>query len=398
MHVVLLAAEYPPAPGGVGDYTSQLAAALRANGVRVDVLTIEKGNMVRYAAPETGQQREQRHFVAAARGGWGWQFWPALIRVLDELRPDVLHIQYQTGAYRMHPAINLLPWRLRALPGRPRVVVTFHDLLEPYLFPKAGPLRRLATTRLAADSDAVIVTNAADHARLAAMLAARKTSPHLVPIGSNIPVAPPEGYERAAWRARLGLAPSELVIAYFGLLSPNKGADLLLTALVSLPARLLIIGGEATAPQDQAFAQRFASRVSELGLTARVLFTGHVAPERVSGHLMAADIVALPFRDGASFRRGSLLAALAHGCALVTTQPTDAVAMAQLRHNEQALLVPPDDAGALAAALARLAADPSLRERLGAAGRTLAAAFSWPAIAKDHGLIYLSGLFLLDTV
>jgi hypothetical protein len=51
-----------------------------------------------------------------------------------------------------------------------------------------------------------------------------------------------------------------------------------------------------------------------------------------------------------------------------------------VRRNEQALLVPPRDSEALAAALAHLLRDPVLRERMGRSGRERAAQFGWENI------------------
>src|SRR5436190_14529464 len=110
----------------------------------------------------------------------------------------------------MHPAINFLPWRLRRRRHQPPVVVTAHDLLPPYLFPKAGPLRQWVTRRLLADADAVVVTNQDDFERVrgwgisAGGWGSRAAShppspiphpPALISIGSNIAVAPPEHYD-----------------------------------------------------------------------------------------------------------------------------------------------------------------------------------------------------------
>jgi glycosyltransferase involved in cell wall biosynthesis len=268
--------------------------------------------------------------------------------------------------------------------------VTFHDLLEPYLFPKAGPARRWVTARLARDADAVVATNSADLATLARLVA---SSPHAaplahIPIGSNIPVAPPPGYSRERWRAGLGVAPGELLVAYFGLLAASKGMDLLVEALAALagPWRLLIVGGAATAPHDVAHAEAVRARISALGLAGRVTETGHVTAAEVSGHLLAADLAALPFRDGASFRRGSLLAALAHGCPLITTTPADPADEAAL--GAAALLVPPGDPAALRAAIAHLGADPAARKASATAGPPLAAQFSWDGIARQHEELY----------
>jgi glycosyltransferase involved in cell wall biosynthesis len=393
MHILFVTGEYPPAPGGIGDYTQQLAAALCDRDHTVDVLTIQAGELIYYTMmPDSADQRQ----VLGPARGWGWGLWPALHSAIKRLRPDVLHIQYQTGAYAMRPAINLLPWRLRSLGQPPLIAVTFHDLLEPYLFPKAGPLRRWVSLRLARDADLVIATNQPDHDQLSAYrqptAAKSDRSLALIPIGSNIALTPPTGYSRAGRRAELGLAPGSLLIAYFGLLSASKGADLLVEALAPLPeAHLLIIGGEASAPPDRAFAQQLAARIAALGLGGRITQTGHLSPPEVSANLLAADIVALPFRDGASFRRGSLLAALAHGCAVITTAPTDSVTAARLRDGEHVMLIPPSSGPALSAALAKLAAEPALRSRLGAGGQTLAASFSWPTIAQGHEQIYRSG-------
>jgi hypothetical protein len=77
-----------------------------------------------------------------------------------------IHLQYQTGAFGMHPAINLLPQRLRRLRSRPCIVVTAHDLRLPYLFPKGDRLRTWVTQRLFDDADMLIVTNDDDLRRV----------------------------------------------------------------------------------------------------------------------------------------------------------------------------------------------------------------------------------------
>ncbi len=424
MRIALLSGEYPPQPGGVGDYTRRLGEALLARGHDVFVFTISDSRfqVLDLAHPDSNLQSA----ICNLQSDWGWRCWRAVIAALEQTRPDVLHIQYQTGAYGMRPAINLLPWRLRRLPGRPRIAVTAHDLLLPYLFPKAVWLRRWVTRRLLANADAVVVTNEADLTQLiddrrpmtndrrrSHLHAIRNTQyvksidPVLIPIGSNIAVAPPPGYERGAWRARLGVAGDDSLVAYFGLISRSKGLHVLLDALERLPPgfRLLVVGGAATQPQDRTYAAQIERQIDERGLSARVTITGHCDEQTVSAHLLAADIAALPFADGASFRRGSLLAALAHGVPTITTtddrRPTTddhtetsvisgqrSVVGGRLADGENVLLVPPEDAGALAAALARLAGDAMLRERLSASARALAAQFAWVTIAERHETLY----------
>lgn len=391
MHVALLSGEYPPQVGGVGDYTDQLAQALAAQGVRVSVITGAP------AAPHAPLTAQAGH-VWRVHSGWGWPSWREVFAAVAALAPDVLHIQYQTGAYGMHPAINLLPHRLQALPFTLPVCVTMHDLLEPYLFPKAHWLgmRQWVTRRLVQDATAVLATNPADAAALRQLRPAPASPPAIIPIGTNIAVAPPPAYQREAWRAQWGLSAHTPVIAYFGLASPAKGLSTLLDAVSLLPdAALLIIGG-APDPQHPAFAAQLQARLQALQASGRqIITTGHVAPPHVSAHLLAADVVALPFAAGASFRSGSLLAALAHGQPIVTTHPTAPPVSAdiapdfpRLMDGQNVLLVAPHDSVALAHALRRVLRDAALRAQLGHAAQQLAAHFTWPQIAAQHQALY----------
>jgi polysaccharide biosynthesis protein PslF len=329
MRIVLLSAEYPPTPGGVGDYTQALAITLAAYGEDVEIWTIRNG-MVCSLNPRTPDQLG----MPIAPASWGWDSWGAIRAGLRREMPDIFHIQYQTGAYAMHPAINLLPSRLRLDRECPQLVVTAHDLLLPYLFPKAGPFRNWMMQRLFDASDAAIVTNSEDLlATTGVPLPGTSPAPryhgrlqqpaHLIPIGSNITPMLPADYDRRAWRQTLGITAETTLIAYFGLISPSKGLDTLLDSLETLPQHitLLVIGGDSPAPQDRAHAEALRERIASGSLKGRVLITGHCPAHEVSAHLVAADLAALPFTDGASFRRGSLLAAMAHGLPVITTEP-----------------------------------------------------------------------------
>ncbi len=134
LRIGMVTGEYPPAEGGVGDFTARLSEALAAAGHRVHVLT---------ATAHAPAHEEQGDGLSIYRAisGWGWRCWHDLHTRATDLGCDVLNVQFQTAAYRMHPAIHLFPWWLRQR-GGPPVVVTFHDLRVPYLFPKAGALRR----------------------------------------------------------------------------------------------------------------------------------------------------------------------------------------------------------------------------------------------------------------
>ena len=395
MRVLLVTGEYPPMQGGVGDYTRELGLALVALGVEVHVLTAKA------AAP--GHLRPWRAAteptVHAIVPRWGWGVWRIMQETAQRLQPNIVHIQYQAAAYGMHPALNLVPMRLLQGQARPCLAVTFHDLRVPYLFPKAGPLRRWVILRLARAADAVITTNMTDFRSLQSAGGIKMLD--LIPIGSNIRAHPPSGYDRATWRARLGISPEEIVLCYFGFLNASKGGETLILTLAELvrrnvPARLLMIGGQvgASDPTNMAYLGRVRNLINYLGLTERVHWTGYVPEEEVSAYFLAADVCVLPYRDGASFRRGSLMAALAHGLPIVTTLPNEessaptAFHLPRLMDEENVLLVPPEDPSRTATAIQRLMIEPTLRERIRQGACKLAEAFRWEDIAARHVEVY----------
>ena len=397
MRIGLITGEYPPDQGGVGDFTHELGKALAALGCEVHVIT-SASRSTEHATPNTV-------IVHRSVRGWGWDCWRDIIRLHDTLHFDILNVQYQAAAYGMRPAINLLPGRLRAKRGsRPCTVVTFHDLKVPYLFPKAGRLRWWVNLALTRWSDAVIVTNAEDFSRLSPYSFIHSLS--LIPIGSNISPQPPADYDREACRAHWGLKLDDLLLSYFGFLNESTGGETLIRALARLVQRgydtrstsnlqspisniqLMMVGGKvgSSDPTNVAYLKKIEGLIEELGLTDRVIWTGYTPQPEVSANLLASDICVLPYCDGASFRRGSFMAALAHGLPTVSTRPR--VDMPELRHGENILLVPPDAPVALAEAIARLAADAELRRRLGEGAARLAQDFTWKKIAEKTEALY----------
>jgi glycosyltransferase involved in cell wall biosynthesis len=382
MRIGLVTGEYPPLEGGVGAFTEQLARALAARGHEAHVIT------TRRARPADAERKPSALFEPVDLGyallhprAGRWR-WPSLSTVADVvLRYDLelVNLQYQAAAYNMRAvAIHYLPWRLR---GVAPTVVTFHDLRVPYLFPKAGGLRTAAVRGLARRAAGVIATNAADEATLRDWGIATLRQ---IPIGSNIDAYEPNHVEIAEVRQGLGLGEDDVLLGYFGFLNETKGADTLIDALARLDSRhhLVFIGGQtgASDPQNnEAFLRGLRAQIERLGLAGRVHWTGFLAPGRVSAHLAAADLMVMPYRDGASLRRGTLMAVLAHGRPLVTTTP--AAPTPELRHGDNAWLVPPDDAAALAEAIAALAGDAAARARLGRGARELAGLFDWGRIA-----------------
>lgn len=373
MRIGIITGEYPPLEGGVGAYTQILARALADAGHDVFIFTSAQA-----------QEADSRLHLSAVMHKWGIGSLGKIRQWAAENHLDVVSVQYQTAAFAMSPWIHFIPDVLRMTP----VVTTFHDLRFPYLFPKAGRIRNGIVMHLARGSRGAIVTNTEDLQRL-------NTLPNvtLIPIGSNILQPPPADGEAAALRARMGASADDFLIAFFGLINHSKGLDVLLHALSLLrqrgtPTRLVIVGGSpgSSDPTNAAYLKDIQSQIERLSLTPYVHFTGFVSEADVAAWLVASDATALPFRDGASYRRGSLMAALHYGCAIITTTP--AVEVAAFEHGHNMLLVPLDDASALEAALEQLYQSPELRSTLRQGAAQLARQFEWPTIAAETAAFF----------
>jgi glycosyltransferase involved in cell wall biosynthesis len=359
--------------GGVGDFTRELACALARLGPEVHVITRTA------VGDEIDPSPLTLHPIIHH---WGWGAYRPLANLLRRLQLDVLNIQYQAAAYDLRPAINFLPWLKPLVTPRQRlsIIATFHDLKVPYLFPKAGPLRERVVTLLASKAAAAVVTNQGDERVLAERGVQRVVR---IPIGSNIAPVPLAEGDRNSWRVRLGMTAENCLLGFFGFFNARKGVETLIEALATLDDayQLLFIGGTVGSSDatNRAYAEQIKARIADLGLSQRVHYTGYVAPAEVSAAFAAIDLCVLPYADGISFHHGTLMAALAHGQAIISTRA--ALELAELVQGQNVWLVPPGDAHALAKAVTTLHADPVRRRRLALGAQQLATQFTWEKIA-----------------
>ncbi len=376
--------EFPPMRGGVGDYTRELGIALTHLGYEVHVIT-----HVRAHTADQDERVASHLHVHPIIPRWDSSALHLLIHAIRKIRPRIVHIQYQTAAYHMHPTINIFPWLLKR--GMPNLstAITYHDLREPYLFPKAGPLRRWITYFPARQVRWVIATNREDEA----LLRSKGIAAVRIPIGPNVHPVPVSAEEVQDWRRELGIPDRAATIGYFGFLNRSKGALELVRAVALLRERgqdvhLIMLGDPlgASDPTNQAYLEEVKQAVTNLGLDTRIHWTGFLDDRGLSLGFAACDVIALPYRDGASLRRGTLQAALVHGAAIVSTRPRVSEVGADLK--EAILTVEPQDPLALAQGIAALLNDPERARRLRERARALSHTFTWDKIAQRHAEVY----------
>jgi glycosyltransferase involved in cell wall biosynthesis len=186
--------------------------------------------------------------------------------------------------------------------------------------------------------------------------------------------------DRAAARARLGIADSTWVAVTARRLDPRMGVDVLLRAWseVAEPGRLLLVVGDGPQRED------LESAAAALGLEGRVRFLGRVSDDTLVDCYRAADVSVVPSLALEGFGL-VVLEALACGTAVIGT---DAGGIGEtLRRLDPSLIVPAGDAVALAA---RLTAARSGDQALPPPSRCreFAEEFSWDAVALRHERLY----------
>ena len=166
--------------------------------------------------------------------------------------------------------------------------------------------------------------------------------------------------DKSEARCKLGLDPAGHFIGIVATLRSWKGHLILLEAFASLDLpdwTLLVVG-------DGPMRGQIEAKITELGLRARVKLVGQ--QDRPEDWLRSLDIFVLPSYANEGVPQ-AVVQAMFTGLPIVTT-PVGAILEA-VSDNETALVVPPKDSQALAAALGRLTSEPELGARFGAAAR-----------------------------
>jgi glycosyltransferase involved in cell wall biosynthesis len=357
VRVAIDATAIPASLTGAGRYVTDLVNALDArDDVALDVFTRRAdGARWRTAAPSaTVVEAAPRSRVA--RLAWEQVGLP---RRLRRLAVDVHHGPHYT-----------MPLRARV-----PVVVTVHDMTffdHPDWHERSKvPVFTGAISTAARRAAAIVCVSETTAARF------RDRFPSSAPVH-----AIPHGVDHARFRPDGDrVADYGRYIAFVGTLEPRKDVAGLIAAFDviagDLPDLSLVIAGGKGWGDTGIDAALSTARHRD-----RVRLLGYVDDAAVAPLLRGAAAVAYPSRDEGFGL--PVLEALACGAPVVTTAGT---AMEEVA-GDAALLVPPGDVGALAAALATAASGGAAAHR--DAGIARAARFTWAASAAAHAAVYRS--------
>lgn len=250
-----------------------------------------------------------------------------------------------------------------------------HDLKEDRRYPVWGRLVGDPSIAPALRGIFCISRSLADDYRAAG---ARPEVLHVAPDGVDLQRFQ-NPREKVAARAALGLAPDAVWVVHCGHLYPGRGAEELVEAAAALPdVHVLFVGGKV------ADVERLRGVVSEKGLGERIRFAGIVANGEVPMYLWAADILAMPYTSRTpTVRSMSPLKMFEYMAAGRPIVATDFPAIREiLRNEENAVLVAPDSAAALAEGIRGLLSDSARAERIAQQARRDVEAYTWEERAR----------------
>lgn len=394
MHIGVLTHNYPRFPGDFsGTFVEALCQEWARQGQQVTVLAPYDPA---YQRPLNGPVRLRLYRYA----------WPSRLHRLGYMRTMRSDLALRLEAYLLSPALfaagiaAVVRWARRERPD----VLHAHWVL-PNGFIGAVASRWLgiplavsipgsdaqvagqnpwfqAMARFAFQQAALLTANSAELRDAAVALGADPDKFDLILYGTDPEALRPSSVGVAELRARLSIPDQAAVLLAVGRMVPKKGFDVLLQAMARPPlCHRPVVAVMVGQGDEMASWQRLAE---QLGIAERVRWAGTVPKDEIAVYYNLADVLVMPSvskpADGLNV---CVLDAMS--CARPVVGSSVAGNPLAIADGVTGLIVPERDADALAQALTRLVDDPSLRARMGAAGRArIENELGWPHLARRY--------------
>lgn len=330
MKIAMVTGSYPPDVCGVGDYTHRLVTELKELQCDIEIVT-----------------------------GYKWCISEFLMIRKSLLRDfDIIHIQYPTVGY----GHSLIPQLLTMLPN---VVITVHEVSQVHV------LRKISLLPFFILSKNVIFTSEFELRYVKNKIKLIPFQSHIIPIGSNIS------------SPKIPMIKNNHKIVYFGLIRKKKGIEQVIALSKKFKSleknmEIQIIG------LVEKKMEKYFEHLKEETKNLPIEWLIGLPEKEVSLLLSRAEIAYLPYPDGASERRGSLLALLSNGVAVITTKgqftSSDMYSSMLFTENIDEVLQ----------CIECLIQNKNLKKQLVQQGLAYAKRFTWQQIALDHIKVYES--------
>ncbi|WP_448500882.1 glycosyltransferase [Sphingomonas sp.] len=365
-HIALIG-NFLPRKCGIATFTTHCHDALKARfrDIIVDVYAMDD-HPGRYDYPAAVTRAIPQHELGA---------YIDTARAIEASGAKAIWVQHEYGIFGGAAGDHLLALLDRtSLP----VLVTLHTILE-----NPSPDERRVLEALLRRAARVIVMAEKGREILRRVYGASPRQIAMIPHG----VPDREYVEPDAMKPRFGWQGSDVVLT-FGLLAPNKGIETMIAAMPAIvdrapTARYIVLGAthpNLVAHEGEAYRDRLKALAEGLGVARHVEFVdAFVEQEELLDYLQAADVYVTPYSNPAQITSGTLSYAVGVGKPVVSTPYVHAT---EILADEHGVLVPFEDARALAADVSTLLVDRDARDALArrayARGRTM----TWERVAE----------------
>lgn len=369
LHRIAFIGNSLPRRCGIATFTTDLQQAVASSGAGVDTSVIamsDHGHGYDYPPSVHCQVRDERLEDYARAADF-----------LNDGRFDVVSLQHEFGIFGGEAGSHIMALLSRLTVP---VVTSLHTVLSAPTAAQRDVMERIidASARVV-----VMAEKGRDLLRSVYRLPADKIEviPHGIPAFAFL--EPDEA------KARLGFS-GRSVILTFGLLSPNKGIEVMIDAMPSIlrrrPDAVYVVLG-ATHPnlvreQGEAYRASLMNRVRELGVEDHVVFLDQFVDQAtLLGFISMCDVYVTPYLNEAQMTSGTLAYSFGLGKAVVSTPYWHAQ---ELLADGRGILVPFGDAVAIGDEIAGLLTDDDRRQAMRLRAYASSRSMTWERTAKRY--------------
>ncbi len=303
--------------------------------------------------------------------------------VLNAARIDVVSLQHEYGIFGGEAGGHILALLSRlTMP----VVTTLHTVLS-----EPTPIQRAVMNRIVASSSKLVVMAEKGRELLTSVYEVPADKIEIVAHG--IPDFAFVEPDKA--KAKFGFS-NRTVLLTFGLLSPNKGIEVMIDAMPSIlesrPDTGYVVLG-ATHPnlvrdQGEAYRESLLNRVRDLGIEDHVVFLDQFVDQATLLEFISmCDVYVSPYLTEAQMTSGTLAYSFGLGKPVVSTPYWHAQ---ELLADGRGILVPFGDAGAIGKEIASLLTDNPRRQAMRKRAYASSRSMTWERTAERYLAIFES--------
>jgi len=358
---------------GIATFTSDLQQAVAASRPGTEAIIVamtDRGQS--YAYPPAVQMQIQDESL------------DDYVRAADELNAgkfDAVSLQHEFGIFGGDAGGHVVTLLSRL---KMPIVTTLHTILS-----EPAPSQRRVLNEIVALSSKVIVMAEKGRELLRATYAVPAEKIELIPHG-----IPDAAYaDSSAAKSRRGFTGQSTILT-FGLLSKNKGIEVMIDAMPAIldraPHAVYVVLG-ATHPnlvrdQGEAYRESLVARARERGVEKQVLFLDQfVDTPTLLDFISMCDVYVTPYLNESQMTSGTLAYSFGMGKAVVSTPYWHA---RELLADGRGVLVPFNDVAAIGKEIAGLLTDDLRRERMRKRAYKSSRSMTWERTASSYAAVF----------